>query len=191
MADPERYATVSSLSAMLTDRPSALVGLSDVLDAASGAVESYCGRVFTKAETASARQFTVNRSDRVHVDDIAALTDLAVKVGTPGAFVAISAYWLTPLNSFALGRPAEWVYSGDLFTVATGPTVEVTALWGWPSVPAEVSRATLLMAARLWSRQSSPTGVAGFGDYGVVRVTSSDADVARLLDPYAKPSGGW
>jgi hypothetical protein len=165
------------------------------LNAASAAVESYCGRVFTLDTTATARVYDVTRSDRVAIDDIATTTGLIVKTGRPGSFTTTltvdTQYWLKPLNAVAQGRPYEWVFTEDLFTVAPYPTVQVTAKWGWPSVPAEVSQATLLLAARLYARKDSPTGVAGFGDYGVVRITASDADVARLLDPYAKPSGGW
>ena len=124
---------------------------------------------------------------RVSVDDIGSLTDLVVKTGRPGAFTTTidsANYWLQPLNALAASKPYEWVYTDDAFSIQAYPTVEVTAKWGWPAVPAEIKDATLLMAPRLFARKDSPTGVAGFGDYGVVRVTASDADVARLLSPY-------
>lgn len=195
MADPERYATLTDLQSILTDRADAIVGLADDLAAASGAVESYAGRVFTLAESATARVFRPTRTDRVAVDDISSTSGLVVKIGQPGAWdttlTADSDYWLTPDNAMEHGRPFERVWTARTLVPATWPTVQVTALWGWPAVPDEVRKATLMLAARLYSRRSSPTGVAGFGDYGVVRVTASDADVARLLDPYTKPSGGW
>lgn len=191
MAESERYASLAALSERITERPSASGVLLATLDAASGAVEAYTGRVFTLASDASSRVFECWRADRVLVDDIGDVTDLAVKLGRPGNFTASTAYWLRPNNALSLGRPYEWVFTDDLFTAASYPSVEVTARWGWPVVPAEVTEATLLVASRLYARRSSPTGVAGFGDYGVVRVTSSDADVARLLDPYTRPSGGW
>lgn len=191
MPAPERYASLDSLAARLTDRASERSLLSSLLDAASEAVEAYAGRVFTLADSASARVFDCWRADRVQVDDIGSLTDLVVSTGRAGTFAAFSDYWLRPNNALALGRPFEWVRSESAFTVAEFPTVQVVARWGWPSVPADVSEATLLVASRLYSRRASPTGVAGFGDYGVVRITSSDADVARLLDPYTRPSGGW
>ncbi len=189
------YATLAQLQARTTDRAGDATNMQATLDAAEAAVNAYCGRTFSLAGSASARVFEVERTDRVYVDDIGSTTDLVVKTGRPGSFTTTltvdTQYWLKPLNAITLGRPYEWVWTGSLFTVADYPTVQVTARWGWPSVPADVTEATLLLASRLWSRQSSPTGVAGFGDYGVVRVTASDADVARLLDPYAKPSGGW
>jgi hypothetical protein len=183
------------MQARVTDRASSAAILQDALDAAEGAVTQYCGRDFDLSASATARVFEVTRDDRVAVDDIGSLTDLVIRMGRPGAFTTTLAvdtqYWLKPLNALTLGRPYEWVFTESLFTVAAYPTVQVTAKWGWPTVPAEVSEATLILAQRLYSRKDSPTGVAGFGDYGVVRITAADADVARLLDPYAKPSGGW
>lgn len=191
----ERYASLEALKQMLTDRESATMSLVDDLDAASGAVESYCGRVFTLDVAASERVYHVTRPDRVGVDDIADTTGMTVEIGRPGAWsttlTADTDYWLTPNNALARAHPYERIWTESRFTPATYPTVRVSAIWGWPEVPAEVTKATLLLAARLYSRRTSPTGVAGFGDYGVVRVTASDADVARLLDPFAKPSGGW
>ncbi len=189
------YATLEQLQSRITERASDAADLQTTLDAAESAVNQYCGRTFTLAGSASARVFEATRTDRVAVDDIGSTTDLVVTTGRPGSFTTTltvdTGYWLKPLNAITLGRPYEWVWTEDRFTVADYPTVQVTARWGWPSVPDDVTEATLLIASRLWSRRSSPTGVAGFGDYGVVRVTASDADVARLLDPYAKPSGGW
>ncbi len=189
------YATIAELQARITTRASSTAILQDALNAAESAVNSYTGRDFDLDAVVSARVFEVTREDRVAVNDIGSTSGLIVKTGRPGAFSTTltvdTQYWLKPLNAIVLGRPYEWVWTESLFTAADYPTVEVTAKWGWPSVPADVKEATLLYAARLYARKDSPTGVAGFGDYGVVRITSQDADVARLLDPYAKPSGGW
>lgn len=189
------YASLADLQARVTDYSGASALLQSALDAAEQAVNDYTGRDFDLDATATARVFEVTRADRVAVDDIGSTSGLIVKTGRPGAFTTTltvdTQYWLKPLNSLTKGRPYEWVWTDGLFTVANYATVEVTAKWGWPAVPKPVKDATLLLAQRLYTRKDSPTGVAGFGDYGVVRVTASDADVARLLDPYAKPSGGW
>jgi hypothetical protein len=66
-------------------------------------------------------------------------------------------------------------------------TVEVRAVFGYTSVPIEVKQACLIQASRLMKRHDSPLGVAGFGDLGVVRVSSRvDPDVAQLIDSYRK-----
>lgn len=46
----------------------------------------------------------------------------------------------------------------------------------------EVHEAIILGASRLYKRRSSPEGVAGWGDLGVVRITMSDPDINRLLE---------
>lgn len=42
--------------------------------------------------------------------------------------------------------------------------------------------AVMLIAHRLYTRRNSPEGVSGWGDLGVVRVTSRDPDVEALLE---------
>lgn len=46
----------------------------------------------------------------------------------------------------------------------------------------DVQEAILLLAHRLYKRQQSPEGVAGWGDLGVVRVLGTDPDIERLLE---------
>lgn len=72
----------------------------------------------------------------------------------------------------------------------TADSVTVSGVWGWPSIPAAVKMACRMQSAHVFKRQDSPLGVAGFGEFGVVRVPARlDADVARLLDPYRR--GDW
>lgn len=57
--------------------------------------------------------------------------------------------------------------------------------------PARARMAVLMQAARLAKRSTSPEGVAGFGDFGVVRVTDLDPDVEALIERLLKtPSVG-
>ena len=182
------YATLAELQDRVTANAANAAVLTGALAAATQAVDTYTHRNFDLAASATARVFSPTRADRVSVDDIATETGLIVKVGRAGAFTTTltlpTDFWLKPSNALGQGWPYEWVYTMGSLVVASYPTVEVTAKWGWPAVPAEVKEATLLMASRLYSRKDFPTGVAGFGDYGVVRVTAADTDVARLLDPF-------
>jgi hypothetical protein len=50
-------------------------------------------------------------------------------------------------------------------------------------VPANLREATLLQTARTFRRRLSPEGVAGFGDFGAVRVTRVDPDVEAMITP--------
>ena len=47
---------------------------------------------------------------------------------------------------------------------------------------AEVQEAIVLLASRLYKRRSSPEGVAGWGDLGVIRIVANDPDIAHLLE---------
>jgi hypothetical protein len=50
-----------------------------------------------------------------------------------------------------------------------------------PIVTDDVRRACVMLTARLFSRRNSPEGAAGFGDFGVVRVTRIDPDIEAML----------
>jgi hypothetical protein len=50
-------------------------------------------------------------------------------------------------------------------------------------IPATLREATFLLTSRTFRRRLSPEGVAGFGDFGAVRVTSVDPDIEAMLTP--------
>lgn len=50
-------------------------------------------------------------------------------------------------------------------------------------IPATLREATLLLTSRLFRRRLSPEGVAGFGEFGAVRVGVVDPDIERLITP--------
>jgi hypothetical protein len=65
--------------------------------------------------------------------------------------------------------------------------VQVTARYGWASVPSPVKQACIIQASRLFKRLDSPLGVAGFGDLGAIRVSRFlDPDMAQLVEPYRR-----
>ena len=101
-------------------------------------------------------------------------------------------YQLEPLNSLARDSKPAWrlrAVGNYLFPVdANGRAcVEVTAKWGWPAVPAPVTQATMIQAARLVGRRDSRFGIAGAADVGELRLLARvDADVAVLLAPFRR-----
>lgn len=189
MSEPERYTTVELLQDRLTERADAVDGITQALAAASTAVERYCHRVFTLAGTASARVFAPLSASHCIVDDIGSTTDLEIALGWDGQFdttLTSTEFWFLDPNAIERGEPFTDLRSAGLFTRLDRPTVQVTARWGWPAIPDDVAEAVLLLASRLWSRRTSPTGVAGFSEYGVVRITAADADVTALLYDYRR-----
>jgi hypothetical protein len=168
------------------------VALRQKLDSASRSVEQYCDdRQFYLDTAATVRTYAVadrsvicrrDGTERISVDDIGSLTDLAVEVGdgTTWTTLAASAYETFPDNAVARRRAiAELVKISGTWTA--NRRLRVTARWGWPTVPTAVYEATLLQAMRLFRRKDSPEGVAGSADWGLVRVPNLDPDVKALL----------
>lgn len=46
----------------------------------------------------------------------------------------------------------------------------------------EVTEGILILAQRLHARRSTPEGVAGWGDLGVIRILADDPDLRRMLE---------
>lgn len=168
--------------------------LTDKLDGATLEVNHFCNRQFNDAGTASARVYRVGDCGSVDVDDFSTDTGLVVKTddGGTGTFSTTwdaSDYELEPLNGIVDGETG-WPYwtiravGGRRFpTYTRRASLQVTAQWGWGAVPAAVKDAALILAAESFKLREAPFGVAGFGDFGVVRVRDLPT-VARKLAPY-------
>jgi hypothetical protein len=66
-------------------------------------------------------------------------------------------------------------------------SVQVTAKWGWPAVPPAVKQAAFIVAADLFKAKDSAFGVAGFGEFGAVRVGSRmNPQAQALLAPFVE-----
>ena len=197
------YATRNQVKAALR------IGTADTLDddlidncvgAASRLIDGYCNRRFWQSGTAEARVFQAEDSFYCSIDDIAG-TALTLKSSTQadGTFDLTwsrSDYQLEPLNGNLDGL--TWSYDkiravGDyLFPTVNAnygeqALVQVTAIFGWPSVPEPVTQATIIQASRIFKRYDSPLGVVGFGDLGQIRVSRYlDPDMAQLVEPYRR-----
>jgi hypothetical protein len=185
------YATLVELKLQLgiTDTTEDTL-LNKALSTASRAVEKACGnRVFTLDGSATARVYVPQGNYDLDVDDIGTLTGLLVETGSGTTYTTLpaTAYETTPTTALVRGEPITSLndlgYAGVWWSGGVTPRVRVTACWGWPAIPDEVSQATLITAARLFRRKGSPEGVAGFGDMGVVRVPKLDPDVQAMLQP--------
>lgn len=188
------YATLVELKSQLgiTDTSEDTL-LNKALGTASRAVEKWCGaRVFTLDVTPTARVYVPVGNYELFVDDIGSTTGLTVEVGSGSVYTTLNAtaYEATPTNALVRGFPItsffDLGYAGVWWSGGVTPRVRVTALWGWPSIPDEISQATLIVATRLFRRKGSPEGVAGFNDLGVVRLAKVDPDVATLLAPFVR-----
>lgn len=171
--------------------------LNAALEAASRRIDKRCGRRFYADAVATARTINprgnavrTDDGDQLLVPDISSLTGLVVEVGTSGGtYTAVTDYETGPDNALADDAAIEWLLrlgSGCWSTGRHG-RVRITAKWGWPAVPPEVVEATLLLAARLYKRKSSPDGTAGVGEWGPIRVSKLDPDVESLIGDLILP----
>jgi hypothetical protein len=163
------------------------------VESASRMVDSYTQRYFYNAGTAT-RLFVPQDSYVTEIDDSISISVLQTSDGdTFGTTWAAKDYQLEPLNGNVdglTGHPATRIRAVDdfLFTVLDGEaTVRITGVWGWSAVPIAVKQATVIQAARIFKRNDSPLGIAGFGELGAVRVgVQLDPDVKHLIDVYRK-----
>lgn len=192
------YATVADMREHLSDSGSNLDAelLERVLIAASGAIDAYCGRRFWQDLEATTRTYRPGSSSVAWVDDISTDDGLIVKTDTSGDSSWATTwdtddYQLEPLNSDVDGSAYAWwkIAAIDAKTFPTAgrrPTLQVTARFGWSSIPTAVEQACILKAASLYKRKEAPFGIAGFGDMGVVRIGRRDPDVVELLNPLVR-----
>ncbi len=191
------------------------VGLSDSIDdatidrailAASRGVDNFCHTSFWQTAAATVRVFDTCDTWRVRIDDAVAVTAVATDADANGTFEVVWAaadYQLLPLNPLASADPEPYTEIQAVGTLrfprrssvtSRHGLIQVTGTWGWPAVPDAVVQATLLLVNRLIKRRNSPEGVAGFDEFGTIRIsTRDDPDAVRYLTPYktTRRHGGW
>ena len=194
------YATTAQIKAALriTDAvDDSLIAMAG--SAASELIDAYCRRTFGAGTVASTRVFNTRKSNHVEVDDMAS-APVFVKSSTnrDGVYDKTwdaGTYTLLPVNGFVDGL--SWPYTaiqllGDrTWNAAWGdePVIQVSAVWGFPTVPVSVTQACVIQASRMFKRNDSPLGVT-FGEFGALRVTRHvDPDVEVLLAPYRRLTG--
>lgn len=169
--------------------------LTDALTSASRGIDDVCQRQFSDAVTPSARTYRPVDGSLVKVDDFHTTVGLVVKTDSSGGGVygttwPAADFQLEPLNGVVAGS-AGWPYwkvravGSGRFPCARRASVEVTARWGWAEVPAQVKQACLIVAAETFKLRDAPFGVAGFGDFGAVRIRDNQMAMTKL-QPYIR-----
>lgn len=167
------------------------------ITAASRQCEAYTGRRFWQDATVQVRTYYPNNSAECFVDDISTTSGLIVKVdddddGVYETTFTASNYVLLPLNAANANpvRPYDLIrlVSSDTSFPGNGfrPSVQVTAKFGWPAVPDDVTKACLIQAAQLFKASDAVFGVAQFAEAGyAMRVQNRLNPMAEaLLEPY-------
>lgn len=134
---------------------------------------------------ASPREFAALTPHVVLIDDVATAAGLAVEAyaGSGTWAVMLSTQWAVDPTAAFNGRPLNRLVSYDgMFPTGARPQVRVTAVWGWPAVPAQVRQACQILAVDHYKSKDMTGGVAGFGDAGPVRVAAFNPQARNLIE---------
>jgi hypothetical protein len=201
MAITNGYCTLEQVKAALriTDTVDDSL-LEGSVESASRLIDGYAMRNFYQSGTVT-RLFATQDQLYCQTDDIAGTAIvLETSNAADGVFDVTwspTDYQLEPLNGNLDGIPwafdriravGDYVFpTGNVIGDDEQALVRVTTVFGWPSVPKAVETACIIQASRIFKRFDSPLGVAGFGDFGAVRVSRFlDPDVEQLVMPYKK-----
>lgn len=203
MAVVNGYATLAEAKGFLsiTDSVDDTL-LENMIEAASRSIDRIANRRFYLDSTASARQYRVSSPVILYTDDIGTTSSLVVKTDDDGDGVFETTltlntdYIMDPLTALSLGRPFTQitiVSTSNTFPIFPGlfqnglrPGVQVTARFGWPSVPDDINQACLILTADLYKRKDSPGGILGLGDLGAIRMSPLGRDVTQIVRAYRK-----
>lgn len=163
-------------------------------------IEDHCHRQFNDAGAVSARVYEPNDRHHVIVDDFWTADGLIIQTDNDGDGVfettwAATDYELRPLNGIRNGRPG-WPYwmicrrqgSTQRFYESLSANVQVTAQWGWQSVPDNVIQAAKMLAADTFQMKDNRFGVAGSDQFGTIVKVGQNRSAQRRLCNYVRGS---
>lgn len=166
------------------------------IESASRVVDDYCRRKFYTTSTAVDRTFRAVDPTWLYVDDFqpssgAYVVTVATDDDNDGTAETVWTetvdYTLGPVNDinlFAKYRNVVTAVGSRSFpTSGVRARVTINAKWGWAATPDPVKYAAMILAEDLFKSKDAPFGVAGFGDYGAIRIRQNPKAM-ELLEPY-------
>lgn len=104
-------------------------------------------------------------------------------IASPVGFVVagVSSPVLMPEECFDEDEPADSIRLPIGTSYGGVGTLDITAVWGWPDVPADIIMANQMQAHRFYDRKGSPGGLAGSAEWGISRIPALDPDVIAIL----------
>lgn len=201
MAVTNGYCTVAELRDHLGDSGSKLdIDLLErAINGTSRAIDDYTGRRFWQDSTVQTRSYKVWDPYIAWVDDISTATGLIVKTDGTGDYLWSTTwlstdYELEPDNADVNGKPWWRIVAAGSQTFPVSrrrKTLQITARFGWASIPDQINEAAILKAASLFKRKDAVLGVVSFADFGPMRISRKDHDVVELIGNYVRsPMGG-
>jgi hypothetical protein len=172
------------------------------LNAASRQIDGFCGRRFWQDSAVVDRQFYADSYNECMVPEgISTVTGLIVKTddadtGAFGTTLTITTnFILLPTNAadevpafpYTCIRLVDSGISAFPMSSSGRPGVQVTAKFGFPAIPDDVTKACLIQATQLFKSSDAVFGGLSF-DAGVFRVRETlNPMAAALLERYVMP----
>ena len=176
------------------------VTIDRAIDAVSRGIDNFTKTEFWKS--AGNRVFDSCDGQHLDIGDAVSVSQVATDADSDGVFEVVwaaSDFQLLPLNPtdaperepFTTIRAVGGLRFPRPSSSGRVGLVQVTGVWGWPDIPAPVHQAALILVHRTVKRRGSPEGVAGFDEFGTIRISSrDDPDAVRYLLPYQKVEFG-
>jgi hypothetical protein len=168
--------------------------LDGAINAACRAIDLHVGYFFFDATTASALVFEASDEYCLDVQPFSTTTGLVIATDDNGDATfettwAAADYELVPMRSAPFGITAYNKIRGLNRMFPTGlarrRTVQVTARWGFSSVPDTIKEAAKILATDLWKQKDTPFGLStATVEFGGLRVPN---DMFRRLESLVGP----
>tara|TARA_X000001036_G_scaffold301490_1_gene280548 strand:- start:609 stop:1253 length:645 start_codon:yes stop_codon:yes gene_type:complete len=176
------------------------------IDSACRLIDSICGRKFSQDESVVVKTFTPKSSIYLDTPDISTTTGLIVKLddnddGTFETTLTLNTdYIVEPTNPRVIKITGGTTYyepynkitildtrSSERFDPSIKNNIQITAKWGYSTVPEDIKTATLIQALRYFKRKDTPFNTYGDINTGVSELFSRlDPDVQTILKGHKK-----
>lgn len=171
--------------------------LATLITAVSRLIEKETGRIFYKRPSTGTetRYYTAVESGALFIDDCVSISELATDDTNDRTYATIwspTDYDLNPYNAPLEVEPEPYTQitrtpNGLYYFPNYAKGVRIKGVWGWSSVPAQITQAALLQTQRWFKRKDAIFGVMGSADMGQLQVIPKiDPDVSIMLKNYRK-----
>jgi len=180
--------------------------IDNAIDSACRLIDKICGRRFYQDSVVNAKTFTPNNSLYLETPDISTTTGLIVKLddnddGIYEKTLTINTDFIVEPTNPRINRIIDGTTyyepynkitildtrSSERFDPTIKNNIQVTAKWGWTSIPSDIITATLIQSLRYFKRKDTPFNTYGDVNTGVHELFAKiDPDVQTLLKGYKK-----
>lgn len=160
MALADAYATYDQYKAAIGGQGDARQDLIErALLVASRLIESppWTGRIFNQTAAGVVRYFDGNDDAELWIDDLVSVSAIGVDVDQDGTYsqaIGTGHVIKRPRNAAEIGHPFTSLelragLGAALALWPAGLDVKITGAWGWPSVPAPITSAAIILARQI------------------------------------------